>query len=270
MSALISYRNLADTAALSAAGTIVGYPISNVQTRQLSSVCRLTAASTQGIIFDFGAPVKPDVIAVLGINATSLTSALAIDYGSNGTTWNTYGAGGANDSGVPGLPRCVITNVSSITAQRYWRLRPQWARIGGAAYFEIARCWIGPAIIDPKGCSRGWRMGFVDDGTLDTSAGKQAYEDPKTRNRALSMSFDIPTELAYGFADSAVSAGDVPSFQGLQIDNGKTGDLIAIPRDTSALWMRRAAIYGHLSAEFDIEHAAADQYTASLTVIEER
>lgn len=272
MSGLIAYRNLADTATVAlTAGAIAEFPVANLATRQLARVCRMTAAATPAITIDLGSAQRTDVIALLNINATSAaTSSMLIQYGSDGISWTNLITSVPADAGVPSLPNAVILAHGITANYRYWKVTPQWTRKGGATYYEIGRLWLGPAITLENGFEGRWRNGFLDRGRLDESAGLQNYADVRVRARTLSLRCEVDTSLAYGFAHDATSALDVPCFQGLQMECGTTGEVIAVPRTETRLWQRRLALYGHLQSDFGIDKAAGPNYSVDLVIQEER
>ncbi len=272
MGALIAYRNRVDTATLSAANVLTGYPLTNLQTRQLARVCRLNTIGDPTITIDLGSAMRTDVIAALGINAASAaTGNTAISWATSaGGPWTTISGTTANDAAVPDLPRGIIVAHGVDSPVRYWRFKPQWSRVGGASYFEIGRLWLGPAIIVPAGCESGWSMGFVDRGTLDASGGSQEFEDARPRVPRLRASFDVETALAYGYADGATSSTDVPCFQDLQMAAGTTGEVIVAPRGNSLLWLRHTGIYGHVENPWEIEHVSGPNFRAAFAVVGER
>ncbi len=272
MGALISYRNRIDTATLSASNVLAGYPLTNLQTRQLAKVCRLDSLGDPTITIDLGAAMRTDVIAALGTNAASAaTGNTAISWATSpGGPWTTISGPTANDAAVPDLPRSIIVSHGVDAPVRYWRFKPQWSRVGGAAYFEIGRLWLGPAIMVPEGCASDWGMGFLDRGTLDASGGWQMFEDARPRVPRLRMRFEVETELAYGYTEGATSSTDVPCFQDMQMAAGVTGEVIAAPRASSLLWLRHAGIYGHVESPFEITHLAGQRFGVEFAIVGER
>ena len=278
MGALISYRNHADSAALSlTAGAVAGYPVANLQTRQLSHVARMTAAASPQIVVDLGVAKFVSVVGLLNINASAITSgSVAVEYSVDGLSWTPAVVAIPGDSGVPDLPRQVLLVIPPDGAGlpqfvRYLRIRPLWARIGAASYYEIGRLWIGDALVIAEGCDKGFDISFVDPGGLDFSAGNQAYEDKRERVRVLRVRFGtLSTLQAYGMLDDDVNAVDVASFQDLQMAVGQTGEIIVIPRSDSALWIRRAGVYGHIAGPWSIKHLSGPRHAAEFSVQEER
>lgn len=270
MSALISYRNLADTVTL-AGSVIAGYPLANLQKRQLSSKCRMTYGNA--ITLTFTAPVQPDVVALLGTNCTMSNSAIRTEYSDDGSSWMALPLVYLNDGGVLSLPRHLYADISTVAAHRYWRITPYLEAMNGATYVEMSRLWLGPAIVLDKGVDSNWSLSFDDAGSLDASRGRQYYEEPGTRTRVLRVSISkMPSDIAFGYAANAASAADVPSIQGLQMEAGVTGEVIALPRTSSVLAMRRMGVFGHVDPNDRpaINHIDGDVYSTQFSVVGER
>lgn len=276
MSAILCYRNLIDaanTALFVPAGSLTGYPVDNLKTRQLARVLRLSTVGTPTIVVDFGAPRLFDAAALLGVNASARgTTDVLIEQSSNGSTWTGLTATTATDLGAPDLPRTIIARVrasGSKVTTRYLRITPNWSALD--AYREIGRLYVADSVTIPQGCDAGWQLGVRDYGVLDRSAGLQYYADRRVRARVLTMPMtSIDTSIAFGFNDGATSSSAVPSLDDLINYAGTTGDILVAPRADSPLWLRRTAIYGHLAAEPAIRHVAGPNYECTLTVEEER
>jgi len=273
MSAIISYRNLADAAALTGSATI-NFPLANLQTRQLAKVWRQNAGFPHSITADLGTAQQVALVALLNINcATRAVGDCVIEASNDSITWVPASFTLPADAGAPDLPRALFAYIPGFhVAARYIRLTPAWARIGGAAYYEAGRLWIGNTIDIPSGCDAGWALGGQDFGSLDRSAGLQFYADRLPRGRILRMPCTgLATTIAYGFADKATVGTNVPSFDDFINYAGSTGEVIAAHRADSPLWVRRSAIYGHLSPDsLLLSHHAGPNYAWNGTVIEER
>jgi hypothetical protein len=286
--ALLAYRNDADTATVSLGmgGTLAGFPLSNLALRQLSKVARLNLAGPPRIDVDLGAVQNVKLIALLALGNVQPTAAvdLVVQYSQNGSTWFTATVDIVNDAGVTTLPTGVFlvpvkagpdgspTGDGVGVRARYLRLTPNWVPIAGS-YRDIGRLWVSDALVIPAGVDGDFELDFIDTGTLDASDGSQFYESKKTRTRALRVNLSaMPAQTAYGFADNASSALDVPSIQGLQMEAGCTSEIIVLPRTTSGLWVRRMGVYGHVDANArpTIRKTAGDSYSTSFTAIEER
>ncbi len=285
MSALIAYRNLADAATFTAGAALSGYPLANMQTRQLAQVARLNSGFGGGTFaLDLGSLQTVRLVALLGINPTGIPPApptywmdVLVEYSANGTDFSTAWSQAPLDTGAPDLPYNIIVPVGESSTQRsfqarYLRISPGWNTPAGVTYFEIGRLWIGDTIEIPNGCDGGWSLAGRDPGGLDESAGLQIYADRRARGRVLSMPVSgVSTDIAFGFDDEDSSATYQPSLDDLVNYAGATGEVIAIPRANSPIWTRRTGIYGHLTPDsLRIRHMSGPKYAMDLTVIEER
>lgn len=285
MAGLISYRNLVDLSStvITATGTVApDFPLTNLRVRQLSTVTRISRVSLQTMQLEIfldrgvGAPnIVGGVAAVIGINAVAGSpQPLALSVGSSTTASGYVGIGGTLsfvDAGVPALPQSIFCEITG-TIQRYLRVAAQWFVGAGVTYGSIGRLWLGPAIVIDGGVDDQWELDYVDPGAIVSSSGGQVYERPKPRRRVLRCNLSsLKSKHAFGMT-AGVSGGDVPSLQGLQMEAGLTGEVIVVPRSSSDLWNRRAAIYGHLdsSGRGSIVKNEGDNYSTSLIVIEER
>lgn len=272
------YRNFVDGAALTGP-VLAGYPLSNLQTRELSRVCRMPLAPNQSIVVDLGAVMRVDGVAALATNHAQdsrASSDLIVETGAAiGGPWVPSSIGLPNDTGLPDLPRHVIgrirTSGGAAISTRYLRVTPNWTVQPGDAYRELGRLMLSRTLDLSNGPSQGWGFGVIDRGSLDESDGGQAYEDRRDRGRSLTVTCaNLSVMEAYGFTTAAVAAGNVPSIQDMLMAVGATGELIAIHRADSPLWIRRTSIYGHLTPEsLRLQHVAGDTYRWDATLIEE-
>lgn len=272
--AIISYRNDVDPAVLSG-GATAEFGLANLKVRALSTVWRNNVAGATPLVVDFGAPKVIRLFAMANTNARfDAVNATKIEYSANGSAWTDTGVQWAREGQQPAkakdLAGMLLAVLPGINA-RYWRITPAWARVDGATYYEAGRLWLGDAIVIPEGVEAGWSRGFTDAGRLDFAAGLEAYEDPRPRARAISFSFSLlPPETAYGFTEDAASSGATPSFDGLQMEAGLTGEVIAVPITRTPLWARRTGVYGHIADSWQIRHQDGPLYATDLRVIEER
>jgi|GEM_PF-2942934 len=285
MAAVIAYRDYVDDATLSGAATIVsGFPVSNVQSRQLSSTTRISTSGTPEIIVDLGATRVVRLVSMLGINARfSAANNTTIEYRATpsapwqpvAVTWPTDGGAASRlelaREVAPAL-HCVIEDGPAdggINARQI-RIVCGWGPATGETYYEIGRLWVSDALVLPAGVDGTWSMGFREPGKLDVSAGLQAYESPRARPRVLRCSLSkVSTLDAYGFVDGDTVAFERPSLQGLQMYAGTTGEVIVLPRTSSPLWTRRIGVYGHVAQEFDIQHIDGGWFRADGFAVEE-
>lgn len=288
MSVLISYRNLADTAPVISGPDLPNFPLSNLRVRQLSATWRaeIYGSEPPEIFVDRGVGAGPiRVIALLATNRYRPDTEgkdVEILYSHNNALWSLIpNIVGAPDIGCPGLPNNVIGLVGDELLEmppRYLRIVPKWQPSGDSEYYEAGRLWIGDAIVLPKGCDSGWGFGVRDRGRDDETDGLQVYADPRKKQRWLRLPLSgVPTATAYGYADSAIRALDVPSLQDMMLHAGKIEPVLAFHRydDASAantaIWARRTGVYGRLTEDsLQIDHESGPNYKATLTIREER
>jgi hypothetical protein len=284
--ALMAYRDYAATATLSGGNALPGYPLTSMQTRQLSKVYKTSSIGTFSFTADLGAVRDIRVVALLGTSRGPMNNNVdvVVEYSRNGSTWFTSTLMAGADAGVPSLASHLVVvparPISDSTlpggadvgvSARYVRISPTWAQTGLTR--SIGRLWISDAIVIPSGVDGDWEQDFVDTGMLDFSDGQQAYEAPKNRVRVLRVNLSgLPADLAYGCADGASSAADAASIQGMQMEAGVTGSVLIVPRLDSPIWVRRLSIYGHIDANSRpaIRKQAGDNYSTQFTAIEER
>lgn len=270
MSALIAYRNLADAATITAA-TETGYPTSNLQVRQLSTVCRVSTPTSTPVTMEVALPQLTDLRVVALLSCVGMSRLISIATSEDSLTWTSdvdYST--AFDQGVPDLPfnAFAVLSPSPIFA-RYLRIKISQAEPSDN-YAAIGRLWVGDALVVPYGANSDWEIGTRERGDLDESAGLQVYPSARPRGRELRMRFSaLDVELAFG-PESGGAYLDRPSFQDLHAHAGAINEVIALPRSVS-IWPRRLGIYGHLSEDsLSIRHEAGPNYSTSVRVIEER
>ncbi|MFM2289335.1 MAG: hypothetical protein RL684_2478, partial [Pseudomonadota bacterium] len=259
MGALISYRNDGDTAGEVSGPELENFPVSNLLTRQLSATWRTNRelkGGTPEIFVDLG-EVKPvRVVALLATNRerpNSYGDDLVIFMSEDNVDWMPLAIGtAANDAAVPGLPRNIVALTlgtdDAAWPMRYLRIIPQWETVNSEPYFEAGRLWIGDGLYLPEGVDGEWELGVHDRGRVQESAGLQVYVERRKQQRVLSLPIsNLDTTQAFGFADADPAAANVPSMQDMFAHVGATGEIIAIPRAESPLWIRRTGVYGRLT-----------------------
>lgn len=288
--ALISYRNFADGAGigLNAGALVGGYPLANLQDRRLSKQARVANVSLQTMQLDLKldlgaswvatAPTRPGLCALLGMNVNasppfvaSMTVSTSTTSGGVYTNIGTMPIG--NDVGIPSLPQSFACEITG-AIQRFVRVFASWPVAAGVTFGTVGRLWLGDAIKLPNGVDGDLVLDYTDPGRLDESAGFEAYEEKRVKRRMLVFNSTlVPALLAYGINEaSPISADDVPSFQGLQLECGLTGELVAVARTSSMPWIRRTLIRGHVDSgnRMSIRKQQGDNYAISGTIIEER
>lgn len=260
--------------------SVDGYPLDNLRSRQLSDTARWLTAGLPGIVsLDVILP-EPKPVAVVGLLGANFREA---NHVAN-LTVNTYAAGNwtepytvvdNQDRGVRGLPYNLIAAMplqdGGAPVVEALRITAEWDAIG-ALFTEAARLWVGDAIIIPTGVDAQWDLSVIDTGRVEESKGKQAYEDPGPRIRQINCTLtQMEAPLAFGFAEGAVEAPDVPSFNDLQLAAGATGEVLVITRAETPVWVRRTAVYGRMAgAAPKIAHVGGGYYSTSISAIEER
>lgn len=286
MSALLVYRNLADTAAEVSGPENLNFPISFLLKRQLAETWRAAVADSPEIFVDLGEIKALRIIALLATNATisaGYHEDLIAFGSSNGDGWFPLLIGtAANDLGVPSLPNNIIHVLddtwSEIPQVRYLRILPQWTPRDGAPYYEAGRLWIADALVLPDEVDGNWEFSVRTRGSTADSFGGQTYADKRKMQRVLQLSAtNVSTEIAYGFADDALSAADVPSLQDMMLHagNGSGSEVMVLIRNygapaSASIWMRRLGIYGHLTDDsLRIRHEEGPLHSVNLTFLEE-
>lgn len=272
MSAIITYRNLADAGTLTLASA-AGFPKENLQVRQLSTKWRSATSGVSAITLDvdLGFTKYLSVIGMLKCsNIGPLVSTVKISE--DGVIWSAdYNFLGTSDQAVPDLPRHLFKLFDTAQLARYIQFSLVSASGDPGGFLEAGRLWIGDAIIVPYGPTSDWSIYTRERGTVDESAGLEAYPSAKPRGRELRMQFSpLNVRYAYGTEDGLTSLANTPCFQDLHTYAGAIGEVIAFPRNTG-IWPRRAGVYGRLTEDsLTIRHVAGANYSTDVRVIEER
>jgi hypothetical protein len=279
MSALIAYRNLSDGVPLSGA-ELPKFPLSNLQQRELSSTWRAEVTSAPVILLDLGAVQVIRCVALIGANQEMRSGdSTMVETSIDGVNWSANWIQAPVDDAARNLQKIVVAlqpQDGSHSPARYLRITPGWTPANEATYYEAARLWISDAIVFPDEVDGNWELGVRDRGRIDESGGLQVRADVRKKQRTLRMAITaVPTEVAFGFADDAIDAEDIPSLQDMMLHAGSTGEVLALIRnygspENAALWMRRLGIYGHLTDDsLFIRHDDGPHHSATLTIIEE-
>ena len=164
---------------------------------------------------------------------------------------------------------------------RAYRLGFQFANfVGDPMPATFGGIWIGNAVEFGDGVDAQWTLGVVDAGSLSTTRGGQAYARPAPPRRTLHVSLgNLDERTAYGI-------GLPQDYWGRELGSnylsdaakhlGATGPCIIVPRVKRADlpsgdrdWIRRTAVYGHLTRPIEIAHRAGPYYTSSIDMVEE-
>lgn len=270
MSAIITYRNLADDATITAT-TESGYPVENLQVRQLSTKCRVSTPTFSPVTIEVELTEQKDIKLVGLLSCVGMSRLISVSTSVDNVTWTPdIDYSSAFDQGVPGLPFNAFAVLdASQTFAKYLRIKVAQAEPSDS-YAAIGRLWVGDAIVVPFGANSDWSIATRERGTVDESSGLEVYPSAKPRGRELRMSFS-PLDVALAFGpDGGGYYLDRPSFQDLHTHAGAIGEVIALPRSTD-LWPRRLGVYGRLTDDsLTIRHLAGPNYATETRVIEER
>lgn len=280
MSAILAYRNLADSATLSAnPGVVSGYPVSNVQQRQTSVFTRLVDTFPRYLVMDFGVAVLPRFIGLFGTNATAMVGPIgmvALQSSIDGSTWNGVSIATANDAGAPTIPKDVKVLVPTTTpARRYWRLLPAWFKPAEQPYYQVGRLWVSRSqdLVElPEGIDARWTRRIIDSSRLDAVADDSAIEDRGSIRRRLGATISAKGSPAtWGFAEGATSVPSaIASLDDMQMTVGATGECVILPRTSSPLWIHRLGQRGHIPSGMELKDETGGYYTCSFEHVEER
>ena len=278
MAALIAWRNFINDpgVSLSSPGVAIdpAYPLSNLQRRGLADRTQSSGGENLVLVAEslsgWGSR-GVNVVGLLGVQTPTDTfsGTYYLEESWTGTSWTPIASISAFDESLPALPRNVFFLFpAAINPANFIRIRTNHL----AQFSNLARLWIGPALVLPDGVDAGWQMGFRDSGTLDSTEGQQWVESAGVRTRVLTIPLDAArdTMTSWGFNDTDTMAPARPSLQALQLEAGCTGEVIAFPRISSPLWVSRSGVYGHIEQPWSITHKAGPYWGGSLTIVEER
>lgn len=233
----------------------IGGEFTQIDGQSMPRVARLRPMDQPGLI---------RFIALLGMRAELGTIKVSWRIASN-PSWTvlftervhakTESMGWLLDTPLPGNAIVRLEYVSSITG-----------------VFSLGRLWVGDALVLPDGIDAGWQMSFRDSGSLDATDGQQWVQSPGVITRVLTIPLEgaRSTETHWGFTDGSGAISNRMSLHALQRDAGVTGEVIAVARTQSALWVNRTMVYGHIDQPWAIGHTAGPYWGSTLTVVEER
>lgn len=141
--------------------------------------------------------------------------------------------------------------------------------------------WIGNAVEFEDGVDAQWTLGVAEAGSLSMSRGGQVYARPAPPRRTLRVALgNLDERHAYGIGlpfdlwgrelgsnylfDAAKHLG--ASGACLMVPRVKIADL---PSGVDRDWIRRTAVYGHLTRPIEIAHRAGPYFTSSIDMVEE-
>lgn len=283
MAGLISYRNLIDNATLTNSlgfgDPDPAHPLDNLKLRGLAEYFAMDIGASFSVDAGLGIDGLVHLVALLDLSATGSAGWLSGSF----TVWSRYFGGAWVEQAS--IVASDTTPLASIMSRNVFFAFPEGfaaTEVRVTANFagldEQPRCgrlWAGPAILLPDGIDAGWSMSFRDTGQLDETSGGQWIESAGARTRVLTIPLEgaRATKLMWGFDDdqTIITESDyVESLFGLQMTAGTTGEVIALPRTSTPLWMRNAGVYGHIEQPWSIGHKAGPYWGGSLTIVEER
>lgn len=263
MSAIIAWINRLDTIGLTAENANPAHPISNLQRRGLAEFAEPVDDRNMLYVYPDAHLPDTDFVAFLGVDAGTYE---VEQFNSVTGLWHTVASVStlANEPRY-GLPmHAFIAFPSPISAVDDIRF---------VCPARVSRLWAGPSLRLPDGIGAQWRMGFRDYGNLEAGEGRTHVETPGVRARVLTIPVGsaLGAEVAWGIADGVPQTSTrAANLHALQMEAGTTGEVIAIPRTSSPIWMASTGIYGHITSEWEIEHEAGPYSRASIVLEEER
>lgn len=210
---LLGWINRADDALLTTDSELASLPASNVQHGHVARKWHTAAAVKSAyLVFDMGASVACQLLAVIGSNLTAsatlrlrasdadsgATSSLLLDTGTlNSTAKTGYGASYHD-----------FTN----TTARYWRLDLADATVDDN--LQVGRVFLGPRWAPSSNQEYGWSVQVRDPSVIDRAYAGQRYANTKPQQRVLQfgLSFMDESEMytnAFALARAAGIVGDV-------------------------------------------------------------
>lgn len=283
MSALIAYKNLADSATLTTPGSATP-SLENLKTRQLTDVVSVVPAGggfgQSQVDADLGAVMRIDIVGLLALNREDFQSGplrsiamLQVKISNTSDHASPVFSGNGQtvvDFGDRTLPMNVFCFPGGVSG-RYVRIE-FYEPLPGYQPRRVGRVWIGPAVVFERGTDADWAIDIVDPGALDVSAGGQWFGSPRPKVRKLSFNVTgIKTDQAVGTIDAVEDDPTYPCVLLAAQAVGTTGEVIVIPRASIDRWVTRTGIYGHFHGNgLNLRHLAGPNFSTSGSVIEER
>jgi hypothetical protein len=171
MGVLLSWINRADAGTVTVSSQATDLGPAGLLTPQVNDVWRsgTWGATTITIDADLGSALAVNVVAVAAPRDGVLPPASATMRLTAGTSLGSTSALDTGTAVFTMLPWGVWgwRSVAGVTA-RHWRLSVTGT--AGAAYLQIGRLWIGPALVTARGYAFGGARGGRDPGTVSRSA----------------------------------------------------------------------------------------------------
>lgn len=251
----IAWENRADAATISTDSQLASLPVTNLQVEHVGRKWRTNLDTSVYVIFDMGAPVACDLVALLGTNLTPAGTVRVRASDVDPTVVATLLRDtGVLACGVKAGYGAIYKSFTSATA-RYWRIDLDDAAAPGG-YLEAGRVFLGPSWTPSVPQLFDWAPFVHDPSILGRSYGGQTFADQRPKRRGLMFVLDYMNEAEmYGNA-----------FR-LGFEQGITGDVLAIP-DISGAYLSEQAVFGQLEANDPLFHRLPQIYRQRFTVIE--
>jgi len=188
MKCAFAYRNLADTATVTASSVAGNMFPTRVQDVHVAEKWRATSGSAY-LTFDLGGVFYVDTVALFGLNLTltgqaqvrlSATDAIAVA----GLVYNSGSVAGRVDQRYGYLVDCL----PSLVQARYIRIDMSDTAV---AAVEAGRAFIGARTELEVGYSAGASDGYVDLSKISRSRGGQSYVDRNVTYRTIDVTFEL-------------------------------------------------------------------------------
>lgn len=239
---LIAWDNKADAAAVTAGSEITTLPGSNVQQRHLSKKWYTAAAvNSSYLVFDLGASLSCQLLAVLG---TNLTSAATVRVRASVTDPTATGSlatdTGVVSAGVKDGYGAIYKDLAAAVASRYWRIDLADASL---TQLKIGRVFLGPRWAPSVNQEYGWQVRVADESLVDQSYGGQEYDDVRPQRRVLTFGLNWMDEAE--MYDNAFAIARA---------KGVRGDVLAVQNSLTSAYLSEQSVFGRLRANEPLIH----------------
>lgn len=252
---IIAWDNLADDASISTDSEIATLPASNVQQEHVVQKWHTVAGVTSAyLIFDMGASVTADVLAVLGANLSAAGTVRVRASDSDSTvTSSTLLDTGALASGIVGDFASIYKQFASTTA-RYWRLDFDDSSLEDN--IQIGRVFIGPSWEPTYNMMLG--VAYIDDdpSIVSRSRAGQRFVEELPHQRGIMFELDFLSESE--MMDNAFAMARA---------NGIARDVLVIP-DIASSYLAQKSVFGPCVASTPVVNDKLYLYRQKFTVEE--
>lgn len=253
---IIAWTNRADAAAVSADSEIATLPASNVQQPHVAQKWYTAAGVTAAyVIFDLGAALACDLVALLGTNLTPTGTVRVRASDADPTVVGTL----LRDTGVlTGAAKArygaIYKAFTSATA-RYWRIDFSDPAVA-EGNLRIGRVFLGPSWTPSVPQLFDWAPVIVDASPGEESWGGQEWDDERPQRRGLMFMLSWMNEAEmYGNAFAMAR------------ENGRVRDVLAIP-DINGAYLSEQAVFGKLQTGEPLFHSHSQIYRQKFTIRE--